>query len=280
MKLDHPLQAWAKKARGGKGHHDFLSALTIFAAKSQPDFDKALAWCRAAADEFHRRPRQNNEIANLLAGAYALKHQSDRPPKILPNPTLRKSHRGAEGSIDALRISSDLSVRTAGQAIEKLFAPDDWICLLKAVNRPEFDFARNWAEKPDLHQYQFIVPNAFEQNTLSRERQGALKAFYVVHECDDKDWDAEAQIGPIMKLSEILPLKMVLWSAGHSLHAWYDVDHSKLDEFIELSRMLGGDPKCHASNHPVRLPLGTRPGKGIQDLIHIRKDNERKQNEP
>ena len=275
MKLEHPVSAWARKARGGKGHHEFLRDLTIRAAENQPDFEKALAWCRQAADHFTRRPRQTNELRNLLTGAYEL---IDRPtpsePKPAANLALRNAHRGREGDLDALRITSDLTVRTAGQALLRLFDPSDWICVMRQVERPEFDFAGNWAEKPDLGDYQFVAPNAFHQNTLSRGRQGVLKRLLIVHEGDDKGFDHEAQIGPVSKLTEIFPLLMVVWSGGKSLHAWYQINNpSNLDDFTRLSALLGGDTHCHKPNHPVRLPLGLRPGRGRQEIIYARKEN-------
>ena len=116
------------------------------------------------------------------------------------------------------------------------------------------------------------MANAFEENTSSRRLEGIKKRRLIVHESDASNWDAEAQIGPIMKLGEIFPLQAVVWSAGKSLHAWYVTDDcARLPDFIQLSTMLGGDHKCHAPNHPVRLPLGLRPGKGRQELIYAKK---------
>ena len=277
MKLDHSLQAWAKKAQGGTEFHQTILDLTLRCPELFPSPEAAAKYCDAAANQFNRRPLQPNEIQNALTGAYAKQNEdpsSPKPPKLQPSPQLIQSHRGREGDLDALRITSDLTVGTAGQALAKLYRPDDWICLSKTIDRPEFDFAENWAKKPDLHEYQFIVPSVYRQGCLSKAQEGILKTFYLVHEIDDPNLDIEAQIGLALKLADVLPLQMVVWSAGKSLHAWYDFksqDHTQKAAFQELSTQLGGDKAMQRPTQPARLPLGTRPGKGIQDLIFFKK---------
>ena len=171
MKLDHPLQAWAKKARGGHEFHQTILDLTLRCPELFPSPEAAARYCAAASDNFNRRALQPNEVQNALSGAYAKQHEdpsSPKPPKLQPSPQLIQTHRGREGDLDALRISSDLTVRTAGQALAKLYHPSDWICLSKSVSRPEFDFVGNWVKKPDLSEYQFIVPSVYGQGCLSK----------------------------------------------------------------------------------------------------------------
>ena len=277
MKLDHPLQAWAKKARGGHEFHQTILDLTLRCPELFPSPEAAARYCAAASDNFNRRALQPNEVQNALSGAYAKQHEdpsSPKPPKLQPSPQLIQTHRGREGDLDALRISSDLTVRTAGQALAKLYHPNDWICLSKSVSRPEFDFVENWVKKPDLLEYQFIVPSVYRQGCLSKAQEGIQKTSYLVHEIDDKVLDAEAQIGLALKLTDILPLQMVVWSGGKSLHAWFDFksqDPTAKAAFHDLSSQLGGDKAMQRPTQPARLPLGTRAGKGTQDLIFFRK---------
>ena len=277
MKLDHPLQAWAKKARGGIEFHQTILDLTLRCPELFPAPEAAAKYCETAANQFARRPLQPNEIQNALTGAYAKRNEdpsAPKSPKLPPSPQLIQTHRGREGDLDALRISSDLTIRTAGQALAKLYHPTDWICLSKAIDRPEFDFAENWIEKPDLHEYQFIVPSTYTQGCLSKAQQGVQETFWLTHEVDDPNLDLEAQIGLALKLADLLPLQMVVWSAGKSLHAWFDFrsqDPAAKTAFHALSAQLGGDRAMQRPTQPARLPLGTRPGKGTQDLIFFKK---------
>lgn len=276
MKLDHPLQAWAKKTRGGIEFHQTILDLTLRCPELFPSPEAAAKYCEAAANNFIRRPLQPNEINNALTGAYAKQNDhpySPKPPKLSPSPQLIQTHRGREGDLDSLRISSDLTVRTAGQALAELYDPADWICLSKAIDRPEFDSVENWIKKPDLHEYQFIVPSTYLQGCLSKAREGIQETRWLVHEIDDPNLDAEAQIGLALKLAGVLPLQMVVWSADHSLHAWFDSsqDPHAISAFQQLSAQLGGDKAMQRPTQPARLPLGTRPGKGTQELIFFKK---------
>ena len=92
----------------------------------------------------------------------------------------------------------------------------------------------------------------------------------MVHEMDDPGVDFDQQVGPILALGEILPLKLVTFSAGKSLHAWYSMKNhrDKAREFLDASQRFGGDPAFERFTQLSRLPGGFRPGKGRQTILY------------
>ena len=92
----------------------------------------------------------------------------------------------------------------------------------------------------------------------------------MVHEMDDAGVDFDQQVGPILALGEVLPLKLVTFSAGKSLHAWYSLagQQHKAREFLDASQRLGGDPAFERFTQLSRLPGGSRPGKGPQSILY------------
>ena len=130
--------------------------------------------------------------------------------------------------------------------------------------------ALEWSACPDLARYEFICPNVFKPGTDSRRKEHAAGWRYMVHEMDDPGVDFDQQVGPILALGEILPLKLVTFSAGKSLHAWYSMKNhrDKAREFLDASQRFGGDPAFERFTQLSRLPGGFRPGKGRQTILY------------
>jgi hypothetical protein len=262
------------------GFHDFTLSFTLQVARILPDFDDAYAYCEKILAKVRRRPLQPAELTNALAGAYDRIARGDvgRGPRretVEATGDVAK-HYGKAGSVEMLKVKSCqdyLYGDETGELLLDLFEPDDWISIAKNAFDSEGSVktALEWSSCPDLAEYQFICPNVFKQQADSRRAVHAAEGGwrYMVHEMDDVGVDFDQQVGPILALEEILPLKLVTFSAGKSLHAWYSLagQPHKAREFLDASQRLGGDPAFERFTQLSRLPGGYRPGKGPQSIL-------------
>ena len=250
-----------------------------------PEFDEAYAYCEKILANVQRRPLQPAELTNALAGAYARIARDDvgigpRRESVEPTGDVAK-HYGKPGSVEMLKVKSCqdfLYGDKTGELLLDLFEPDEWISIAKNAFDSEGSVktALEWSACPDLARYEFICPNVFQPGTDSRRKEHASGWRYMVHEMDDPGVDFDQQVGPILALGEILPLKLVTFSAGKSLHAWYSMKNhrDKAREFLDASQRLGGDPAFERFTQLSRLPGGTRPGKGRQTILYHSRLNE------
>ena len=281
MKLNSQFSMWAEKYDSGERFHEFLLAFTLKIAQILPDFDEAYAYCEKALAHFARRGLQPNELTNALAGAYERIGRDDvgRGPRretVEPTGDVAK-HYGKAGSVEMLKVKSCqdfLYGDKTGELLLDLFEPDEWISIAKNAfdSAGSVKTALEWSACPDLAEYQFICPNVFKPQADSRRAVHAAEGGwrYMVHEMDDAGVDFDQQVGPILALGEILPLKLVTFSAGKSLHAWYSLagQPHKAREFLDASQRLGGDPAFERFTQLSRLPGGFRPGKGPQSILY------------
>ena len=278
MKLNSQYSMWAEKYDSGERFHAFLLAFTVQIARAMPDFDEAYAYCEKALAHFGRRGLQPNELTNALAGAYERSGRDDvgRGPRretLEPTGDVAK-HYGKAGSVEQLKVKSCqdfLYGDKTGELLLDLFEPDEWISIAKNAfdSAGSVKTALEWSACPDLAEYQFICPNAFKPQADSRRAVHAAGWRYMVHEMDDVGVDFDQQVGPLLALGKILPLKLVTFSAGKSLHAWYSLagQQHKAGEFLDASQRLGGAPAVARFTPLSRLPGGSRPGKGPQSIL-------------
>ncbi len=278
MKLNSQYSMWAEKYDSGERFHAFLLAFTVQIARAMPDFDEAYAYCEKALAHFARRELQPNELTNALAGAYERIGRDDvgRGPRretLEPTGDVAK-HYGKAGSVEQLKVKSCqdfLYGDKTGELLLDLFEPDEWISIAKNAfdSAGSVKTALEWSACPDLKSYQFICPNVFKPQADSRRAVHAAGWRYMVHEMDDAGVDFDQQVGPILALVKVLPLKLVTFSAGKSLHAWYSLagQPHKAGEFLDASQRLGGDPAFERFTQLSRLPGGSRPGKGPQSIL-------------
>lgn len=105
---------------------------------------------------------------------------------------------------------------------------------------------------------------------------------YVVIEMDPKGdsdplKDKAIQAKILARLSEALPMPMIVDSGGKSLHGWFFVEglaDQVVEDFMRLGQMLGCDPAVFTKCQWVRLPGGRRepkddvPGKP-QQVVYL-----------
>jgi hypothetical protein len=261
------------------GFHEFTLSFTLQVARVLSDFDEAYAYCEKILAKVSRRPLQTAELTNALVGAYERIARGDvgRGPRretVEATGDVAK-HYGKAGSVEMLKVKSCqdfLYGDKTGELLLDLFEPDEWISIAKNAfdSAGSVKTALEWSACPDLSEYQFICPNVFKPQADSRRAVHAAGWRYMVHEMDDAGVDFDQQVGPILALGKILPLKLVTFSAGKSLHAWYSLagQPHKAREFLDASQRLGGDPAFERFTQLSRLPGGFRPGKGPQSILY------------
>ncbi len=270
MKLDHPLVGWLRRHQY-TGFHDFQRSLTIQIARLEPDPDKAVALAHQALAKFSRRPPQAREVENLMRGAYDVldgKVTSSRPPdsSAPPCPDLQTKFAGKAGDFERLKLkSSQAHFDSPGRILSTLFRPEDHVAVGRDKNGCEIYPV---ASLPDLSAYQFVLPVAMRPGATDRKAASILERRYYVHEFDPAgDPDFDLQAGYVMKLAEEFDLRLVVFSGGKSLHAWFTADPARESQFFRLSQTLGGDSGMALPTQFCRLPLGFRPGGGLQQVV-------------
>ena len=281
MELKHPMQEWLERSapRYAGDFHDWLRGFTIAVASLEPDPEKAAEWASRCAEAFRRRDPAPREVPDLIDGAYPIiagtRTPAPRPGRnAVPRPALQAEFAGKPGDHEKLRLSSDQRHFTAGRVLLELFHPDDRLCICRTEDGgADFASAGEWASRPDLHTFQFILPSPVRPDSVARSATDVPVRKYYVHETD-QDFDFDQQTGLILALGNVLPLRMVVRSAGKSLHAWYDADPVHEEEFFATSISLGGDAHMALRSQICRLPLGHRPptkkGGGLQNLDYLR----------
>ena len=121
---------------------------------------------------------------------------------------------------------------------------------------------------------QFMVPHVWTSNGHSRRLQTNFQRWcYQVTEFDSGTLDQQAAKILWLAQRSSLPLAMVLWSGGKSLHAWWD-SRSASDggraAVSDLAISIGADPAHKTINQLVRVPNAIRKEKQKrQSVIYL-----------
>jgi hypothetical protein len=86
---------------------------------------------------------------------------------------------------------------------------------------------------------------------------------------------ADACAAAILELAEFMPLVLVVFSGGKSLHAWWRVfekTESQSRDFMRKAVRNGADPKTFDRNQFVRMPGGVRDNRNRQVIYYFAPD--------
>jgi len=183
---------------------------------------------------------------------------------------------------EAARISP-VRLPDAETAIDCLFPGDPLLCLGTAPWSCAVRSRSEWRGRISNHP--FIVPSEMTAKTaLNMNGKESARCYgntgpkiYQVVEFDEKvsDGSFEHQLGRIYRLSEILPVAMILHSGGKSLHAWFPVweltQKEQLD-FFSAACILGADPATWVRCQLVRVPGGRRDSDTVQICFYLDPD--------
>ncbi len=164
--------------------------------------------------------------------------------------------------------------------LPRLFRPRELVCVGWEKNR----FMTMPLEQAVLvsHAAQFIVPNPMTAETAPNgsRRCKANSSHpddrrYAVIEFDTGE-PASVQASVLSSLhTGDTPLVMAVWSAGKSIHGWFNVaglsPHQKL-QFFRFASLLGADHSLFDMSKLVRMPGGLRNGDE-QTIIYFEEEH-------
>lgn len=205
----------------------------------------------------------DSEIRTAVAKAHSAKPTDTRSGPAWPTPS-------PSAIAHILRTTTSLFTLTplnitAEQALRRLFHPDDLICAGVAQGQGSTQQLRDMLPLADRRQ--FIVPSPMtapwginQQGARSfRTLDNTGPRKYLVIENDAASKTDQAKI--LTHLASLLPLILVVDSAGKSLHGWFLTQHETqrvVRRFMRHACTLGADPHTWNKCQWVRMPGGTR----------------------
>lgn len=292
---DLPLPDWAldivlNPPPSGQGFHNWLYRAARACLKCGKDIDE-VCWVLIEAAAHCGRLVPYGEIRSALIaakksvdGTCALhgkiekysKQQKRSWPK-LDDQKITEICSGKE-SLQTLVAKSpvrlDAAQRHTEEILDVFFPGNPLLCLAKTLSQFHTLAREGWrGYSSDL---QFIVPSPMAMPT------GITKDGKVSHRCLDNTGERrflvvefdqgtlDEHASKLLHLSNRLPLALVVYSGGKSLHGWFYCfgrleDHLRL--FMEYAVSIGADSATWTPCQLVRLPDGLRQN-GKRQLIH------------
>lgn len=166
---------------------------------------------------------------------------------------------------------------TSGAVVSQLFPGDPLLCMATAKNRaftePRSHFKGDEADHPFIVANEMIARWGKTQDGRSsvRSLSNVGPRRHVVVEFDSGTPDEQAAI--ILHLAQFSPLRLVVFSGGKSLHAWFSTvgsDASEIEGFMVYAALLGADPATFNPVQLVRTPNAWRPENGnLQEVYWL-----------
>lgn len=266
--IQKPLITWANKPRKGEeGLHSDLFAASCFLVEDGHSDEVIFGFLRKAADQVQERYVPDREIssainyarAKVLGGAV-----SERWPKIdhLYRSEIVRHH---PVDVASLERSIEREPMKPSFYLEKLFLPNELVCVAAAINSFNTLTRDEVCHISDNYFLELVNPNPMSAKkgiTLEGKESAHCEAntgprVYLVTEFDVGTRPEQASI--IKYLSSKMPLVMILYSGGKSLHAWFHVENKHeyyVKAFFEDARMLGADTVTWSKCQFCRLPGG------------------------
>lgn len=114
----------------------------------------------------------------------------------------------------------------------------------------------------------FICPSTFKQGVYSRSNEHVLQPKFLVVESDKINKNEMGALFRWLRTNVGLNLRVVIDTAGKSLHGWFDYPESRLLEQLRyFLPALGCDSALFNPSQPCRLPGAVRNGH-YQKLIY------------
>ena len=169
----------------------------------------------------------------------------------------------SKGSIRKIMDRSQPIPSDPSEILSQFYRPDALLHLSPSKFEPkDVMTCSEWLEQ-DLSAKQFICPAELKCKEMGRCLENVDFRNFLVYESDRPglagNWDAQA--GCIERLSQDMPLKLIVYSGNKSLHAWYDISTRRKDQvqdFIGTCIKLGADQASMRPAQLVRMPWGIR----------------------
>ena len=168
---------------------------------------------------------------------------------------------------------------TTGEVLDLIFGDGDPLLCFSTASKYASTEPRSFFRGTE-HCYHFLVPspmNARYGHTKGEGRQTVRSLenvgprMHVVVEFDTGSLDEQAAL--ILHLAQYcLPLRMVIFSGGKSLHAWFDVrgfcDES-VQLFLRYAAWVGADTATFSPVQLVRMPNVEREPGRMQEVLYL-----------
>lgn len=169
------------------------------------------------------------------------------------------------------------------EVIDTLFPGNPLLCAgpskERAITKPREEF------RGLLSKLQFIVPSSpsrpsgkNQEGRAGRPRCNEMfdDRHYLVVEFDQTPLEDQPRL--ILYLAKSHPLRLVVWSAGKSLHSWFDIRGWPEAQALGLMRLavsLGADRTLWTKCQLVRMPDGIRADNGKRQhvIFYDRRDS-------
>ena len=234
------------------------------------EFTNAIANARARVEGvenseiFRRYPRPNHDQRNEVlskAPVHALEVLKEASP--IRNPGLLPT----------------------GHVVDLIFGNEDPLLCLSTASKYATTERRSYFRGME-ESYNFIVPSPMSARFGRTKGDGRMTVrsldnvgprMYVVIEFDSGTLDEQA--GLVLHLSTFShPLRMVVFSGGKSLHAWFDVrgvEDAQVQQFLRYAAWLGADTATFSPVQLVRTPNVEREPGRVQEVLYLNPQSQR-----
>lgn len=267
--LNNRLQKWAEQELLAEQplHLDIFRAAILMLEMGYAE-DLVFSFLRNAADAVPDRPVPDLEIrgaidyakARLTGGVTGVTW-----PKFEPAYRNEVVARYSV-SLEDLAARSEKLNQNAWFYLFRLYAEDDFVCL----GRTAYDFGTQklpaWQEPMRHHEYEYVSPNPMKfEWGFTKSGEPSMhcldncgpKVFQVV----EFDFGGMHEHAALLRwLGKKMPLVLVVYSGGKSLHGWFNVKGRSEEQvlaFFQDAVSLGADPKMWSPVQFSRLPGGT-----------------------
>jgi hypothetical protein len=202
-----------------------------------------------------------------------------------------------EHTLEALRGCSGEIPADTRSVLSATFSGDELICCGTEMNNARTQSLAEWLAE-DVSSQRLVVPNPMTK-PMGINQQGRASArcldntgprrFLVVEfdfakgkstECDSIINEMEslgrntADMNAALHahLQEFLPLGIVVYSGGKSLHGWYPckgLSEEEQGQFLKYALRLGADPMLFTSCQLARMPWGIRDNGKVQEVVYF-----------
>lgn len=200
-----------------------------------------------------------------------------------------------DATVESMKAASMAIPPDTTSVLQAIYHPEDLLCCGSEMHNARTQTLGEWVLE-GISRQRLIVPNPMTKamgiNQQGRssarclDNTGARKFLLVEFDfAKGKSADCDSIIGTMEAMSrttadmnaalhahlqQYLPLGMVVYSGGKSLHGWYPckgVSEEDQSRFLQYALSLGADPMLFTACQLARMPWGTRDNGNIQEVI-------------